>query len=202
MYEKIDNHVEIAQDRQVWQYKKLPNWDALIDIHVSRVQGMEDVQFKFLTDLLLINAVGAQLDLWGEDYNLLREGESDDDFRARILVTINLLRKSGQVSALLTNLQNLVPLNDIALVQVFPLTVLMWIFVDDFGDITSEEAARINSTMQEVKAAGIRLDIGLQLKSTAFIVSKNPAGGLAGEGVATSPAGTDGGAFVKSLNTV
>ena len=71
--------------------------------------------------------------------------------------------------------------------------------MDDFGDLTPEEITRIDLVMQDVKAAGVGLEIGLQLIGNAFIVSDNPAGGPVGQGVATLPDGSDGGAFVKSL---
>lgn len=202
MYEPISDHVEQAKNRAVWQYKEKPNWDALHEIHIQRIQILEDINNRLLVEQSLSNSVGVQLDLLAADYGLLREGRSDEDFRAALRTQINLLYSAGQVNVLLFNLQRLVNDRQVSLNQIFPLALLMWIFVDDFGDITSEEAARINAVMQEIKAAGVRLDIGLQLNATAFIVSDNPAGGPAGQGVATLPDGSDGGAFVKSVTDI
>lgn len=202
MYEPIDDHVDQAKERAVWQYKGKSNWDALHEIHVQRIQILEDLNSRLLVEQSLSNAVGVQLDLFGADYGLSRNGASDEDFRVEIKTKLNLLRSSGQVNVLLFNLQRLVDGRQVSLQQVFPLTLLMWIFVDDFGDITSEEAARINAAMQEIKAAGVGLEIGLQLNASAFIVSDNPLGGPAGQGVATLPDGLDGGAFVKSITDV
>jgi len=203
MYEPIDDHVDQAKGRAVWQYKGKTNWDALHEIHVQRIQVLEDLNNRLLVEQSLSNAVGVQLDLFAADYDILREGKSDEDFRVEIRTKLNLLRSSGQVNVLLFNLQRLVNHGalPVALRQVFPLTVLMWCFVNDFGDITSEEAARVNTAMQEIKAAGVKLEIGLQLNASAFIVSDNPSGGPAGQGVATLLDGSDGGAFVKSIVT-
>ena len=199
MYETIDDHVDQAKSRAVWQYKGKPNWDALHEIHIQRIQILEDLNNRLLVEQSLTNSVGVQLDLFGADYDVFREGRNDDDFRVAIQVKLNLLRSSGQVNILLFNLKRMTNNRPVAIQQVFPLLLLMWIFVDDFNDITSEEADVINTAMQEIKAAGVKLEIGIQLNTSAFIVSDNPAGGPAGQGVATLLDGSDGGAFVKSL---
>ena len=199
MYEPISDHVEQAKNREVWQYKGKPNRDALTEIHVGRIQVLEDINSRLLSEQSLSNSAGVQLDLFGTDYDVFREGRGDEDFRVAIQTKLNLLRSSGQVNILLFNLQRLAGGRQVSLRQVFPLTLLMWIFVDDFGDITGAEAARIDAAMQEIKAAGVGLEIGLQLNATAFIISDNPSGGPAGQGVATLIDGSDGGAFVKSV---
>ncbi len=199
MIQPINDHVDQAKNRAVWQYKGKTNWDALTEVHAERIQVLEDVLEQILKERALSSSVGVQLDRFGADYNIFREGQNDDDFRARINIGINLLRSSGQVNSLLVNLQRLVGTRQIAIQQIFPLTLLMWIFVDDFGEISGDQLNRINLTMQSVKAAGVGLEVGLQLIGNAFIVSDSPSGGAAGEGVATLPDGSDGGAFVKSI---
>lgn len=199
-YTKIDNHAEIAKGRQVYQYKGKENWEKLLTVHVGRLQNIEDVLHDMLTRRNLTNGAGVLLDLEGADLLLTRNpGESDADFLARIQVEINLLKGFGQTPVLISNLTRLIQPLTHSLKQIFPLKILMWIFVDDFGDLTPEEIARIDLVMQDVKAAGVGLEIGLQLIGNAFIVSDNPAGGPAGQGAATLPDGSDGGAFVKSL---
>ena len=200
MYDEINDHVEIALGRQVYQYKEGVNWNKLIQSHVDRYQIQENVQFQLLTERDLTNAVGVQLELLGADYKLTRDGsESDEDFRARIRVEISLLRGNGQVPVLIFSLQRLVEPRAISLNQIFPLKILMWIFVDDFNEITQDEIDRINLTMEDVKAAGVGLDVGLQLNNNVFKVAPTALGGAAGEGVATLIDGSDGGAFVKSI---
>ena len=200
MYDEINDHVEIALGRQVYQYKAGVNWNKLIQSHVERYQIQEDVQFQLLTERDLTNAVGVQLELLGADYKLTRDGsESDEDFRARIRVEISLLRGNGQVPVIIFSLQRLVEPRAISLNQIFPLKILMWIFVDEFNEITQDEIDRINLTMEDVKAAGVGLDVGLQLNNNAFKVAPTASGGAAGEGVATLIDGSDGGAFVKSI---
>ncbi len=75
----------------------------------------------------------------------------------------------------------------------------MQIFVNDFDEFSISDLDVINLTMQSIKAAGVGLEVGLQLIGNVFIVSDNPLGGAAGEGVATLIDGSDGGAFVKSV---
>lgn len=202
MYKPIDDHVDQAKGRAVWQYKGKPNWDALHKIHIQRIQILEDINNRLLVEQSITNAVGKQLNLIADDYGIIRNGKTDEDLRIEIRTKINLLRSSGQVNILLFNLDRMTNGLSVALRQIFPLALLMWIFVDDFGDITNEEAVRINTAMQEIKAAGVGLEIGLQLNATAFIVAPTISGGPAGEGVATLLDGSDGGAFIKSLTDV
>jgi hypothetical protein len=199
MYTKIDNHVEIAKARQVYQYKNLPNWENLLTIHVERLQYLENVYYQLLTERSLSTAVGVQLDLLGLDYNLTRNAsESDEDFRARIGVEISALQSFGQVSVLNTNLLRLVAPRAISLKQIFPLKILMWIFVDDVNEFTTEEEERIERTMQEVKAAGVGLEVFTQL-SAGFQFSSTLLSGDPNRGFATTIGGTDGGAFAKII---
>jgi len=208
MIQPINDHVDQAKKRAVWQYKGKANWDALTEVHAERMQVFEGILEQLLKERSLTNSVGVQLDRYGADYNIFREGQSDDDFRAIINSGINLLRSSGQVNSLLVNLQRLVGerllagKRRVALHQVFPLTVLMWVFVDDFGEISTDKLNKGNLIMQSVKAAGVRLEIGLQLNGSTFkgfIVAPSSSGGADEEGVATLPDGSDGGAFVKSI---
>ena len=195
----ITDHVDAAQDRAVWQYKNKENWDALTEVHAERIQVLEDILEQLLNERSLTNSVGVQLDRFGADFDVFREGDNDPDFRLRIRIKINLLKSAGQVNVLLFNLARLVEPRDVTLDQIFPLLILMRIFVNDFGEFSASDLDMINLTMQSIKAAGVGLEVGLQLIGNAFIVSDNPAGGAAGEGVATLIDGSDGGAFVKSI---
>jgi len=195
----VDTHVQDAKGRAVWQYKNKSEWDALTEIHAERMQVLENVLEQILIERSLTRSIGVQLDRYGADFKVFREGDNDEDFRLRIRVTINILKSFGEVNSLLFNLERLVFPRTVSLNQVFPLLILMFVSVTDFGEISDEALAMVDKTMQLIKAAGVGLEIGLQLVGNAFIVSDNPSGGAAGEGVATLIDGSDGGAFVKSI---
>jgi len=199
MIQPISTHIADAEERSVWQYKNKSEWDALTEIHAERIQVLENVLQQILIERSLSNSVGVQLDRFGADYKIFREGENDDDFRLRIRVEINVIRSFGEVNSLIFNLARLAFPRDVSLKQIFPLLILMRVFVTDFGEISDEKLIMADKTMQAVKAAGVGLEVGLQLIGNAFIVSDNPLGGAAGEGIATLIDGSDGGAFVKSI---
>lgn len=200
MYEKKTDYIEQSKELSVWQYKDKTNWDASREIWAQRIQILEDALHEMLTKRALSTSEGVQLDLWGSNYGLTRNtGETDSEFRTRIIVELNALKSIGQVSSLNFNLARLVFPRAIALRQIFPLHVLMWIFVDDFSEISEADLQTIDNVMQKIKAAGVRLDIGLQLNTPSFTVTDNPVNGASGEGVATLIDGSDGGAFVKSI---
>lgn len=199
MIEPITDHVDQAKGRAVWQYKGKSNWDALSEVHTERIQVLEDILEQVLNERSLTNSVGVQLDRFGADFKVFRDGDNDSDFRLRISIEINLSRSAGQVNVLIFNLARLVSPRDVSLKQIFPLTILMRIFVTDFSEFSVSDLEMINLTMQAIKAAGVGLEVGLELIGNAFIVSDNPSGGPAGQGVATLIDGSDGGAFVKSV---
>lgn len=200
MYEKKTDYIETSKDLAVWQYRDKTNWDAGREIWAQRIQILEDILHEMLNKRALSTSEGVQLDLWGSNYGLTRnENETDAEFRTRILVELSALKSIGQVSSLNFNLSRLVSPRAIALRQIFPLHVLMWIFVDDFSEIPEEDLRTIDTVMQSIHAAGVRLDIGLQLNTSTFTVTDNPLNGTSGEGVATLADGSDGGAFVKSI---
>jgi hypothetical protein len=204
MYEQIDEHTEQAQGREIWQYKNKANWDALTVIEADRTQLIEDVLYQILTERNLEDMVGVQIDKFAEYVNLERGNLNDTDFKARIRLEINTLHSAGQVDILLSNLESLSGLEvaDMRLLQIFPLTLFIYMLVDAYDDLTPEQLLTINIVMQNIRIAGCSLQIGLQLKSSAFILSDNPAGGPAGTGFATLPDGSDGGNFTRNINQI
>lgn len=200
MYTPITDHIEQAKARSVWQYKDKQNWDAGREIYAQRIQILEDTLWKLLTERALSSSVGVQLDLFAADYNIERlSGELDEDLRVRVRIKINLLRSSGQTSVLIFNLNSIASPRQTSLKQIFPLKILCWIFVDDFSEISADELERINNVMQEVKAAGVGLEVNLQLNNTGFLFSFTLSPGTAGRGFATTIGGTDGGAFAELI---
>lgn len=195
MYDQILTHSDDAKNRQVWQYKGKENLDKIIEIHAERIQLLENVLYEVLTKRAISTGSGEQLDRLGEFLDVPRDGVSDGVYRINLSSAASKLRKAGQVEILLDTLRAVTEIDDVSLLQVFPASLLMHVFVDDFTDIENQET--VNTQMQKVKAAGINLDIGLQLNSSVFRFSDSLLGGTAGEGFATTTTSEDGGTFAR-----
>lgn len=197
MYSRNDNHDAEIKERQVWQYKDQEIFNKLLEAYAESRQEYEDILFQLLTERALSNAKGETLDRLGEYYNTKRNGLSDALYRNLLKTILSRLQAAGQVEILLDSLRTLAINQDVALIQVFPATVLMIIFVNGFGQ--SPNPTELNIIMQQVKAAGVKLDIAEQLKTSAFIFSDNVAGGNAGEGFSLFVDGAGGGVFSQIL---
>lgn len=197
MYEQITDHSDAAKDRQVWQYKGKTNFDNLIEIHAERMQKLENVLYDMLTKRAISTAEGIQLDRLGEYLEVDRDGLGDEPYRTQLFSAASKLRKAGQVEVMLSTLRSLTG-KPVSLLQAFPATMLMHVFVDTLGELTDEDL--ISETMQTVRSGGVKLDIGVQLNSTAFVFqSDSILGGSENSGFATLIDGTDGGNFPQLL---
>ncbi len=196
-YEIITTHSDDAKDRQVWQYEESDNFNKLIEIHAERMQILENALYDLLRFRAISTASGIQLDRLGEYYLVTRDGDSDNGYRSRIITEIARVQQAGQVEPILTSLRTLSNQSDVSLLQLFPATLIGYIYVDVFGDIADPDI--LAEIMDGVKAAGVKLDVAVQLKSSAFIFSDSILGGVSGTGFATQLDGSDGGTFARII---
>lgn len=197
MFQKIDDHESEIKARSVWQYKGKEYFDKLRQAYAERTQQYEDIIWQMMVERALSSARGVNLERLGEFYLVERQGLSDGLYRNLIITVRNRFQAAGQNEILLASLRLLSANNNVSLTQVFPATVLMRIFVDDFGD--SPNPIELNIVMQAIKAAGVKLHIGEQLNAPSFVFSDNVAGGDAGHGFSEFADGAGGGAFANIL---
>ena len=197
MYEKITTHVEDAKNRQVWQFAGKEKFETIIEINIERIQDLENIIFDLLAKRSISNSSGAQLDVIGEYLGLERGNLSDERYKADLFSSINKNKSAGQVNVLNTSLKYLTGIDSIILYQLFDGHVMMTVLVDSFDDV--ENQSIIYSTIQEIRAGGINIDITIELKSNYFTFSESLSGGNSGEGFATLLDGSDGGIFTRLL---
>lgn len=81
-----DAFVDKAIDRLPEMYKNSENVKKFIEIESERFKSIYDISISVAEALLLTNASGSILDDIGREFNLYREGDSDDNFRLRIQI--------------------------------------------------------------------------------------------------------------------
>ena len=108
---KITDHVALALDRLMEQYRGLPNFTSLISLLVQQIQDAEDAGFPLdqkrqLFDGAIYRATGAQLDGIGEIVGVKRSGLGDPEYLIFILGTIakNFSDTTRQTMATIVNI--------------------------------------------------------------------------------------------------
>ncbi len=84
----ITDHFERGLDRLIEQFRELPNLEALLEALIIPIQELEDVIFDMLDSRSIFNAMGLQLDLYGDLLNKARAGLADDEYRIVLLAKV------------------------------------------------------------------------------------------------------------------
>lgn len=194
MTEKIENHVEQAKARQTQFFKNKENIDKILELQANRMQLLENILFRFLSELSLDSAVGAQLDGIGTYYGDqgLRNGRADEDYRAVLKVLPQKIRQAGQHEVLINAFLTLVP-NTTKIIHAYyyPRACSFIAKVDSYDLVTNKND--VDDQMQAIRAQGVNLDVGLTLNSGAFQLSGDPSGSVpTGTGLSNSTSGNGG----------
>ena len=126
MTEKIDNHVEQAEDRLVTQYKNKTNFKDIIDVFAQRDQDLEDVFDDLLNDRNLYTAEGEQLDKLGEILDTPRQSLGDDDYRGLLFIKIGQYNSSGTIEEIINLANAFVRPEKLDYIEYFPATFALY----------------------------------------------------------------------------
>lgn len=146
------------------QFKNKTGWTSFLASVMPEFQAIEDVLENLLNDLNIDDAVGDQLDTWGEILRVSRSGTTDAIFRIRLKAAIFRYVSSGKWEEILQGFTILTNPRYVQAEEVFPGAVnLTAVGADDPVAIDASETV---NAMQSVKAAGVRI--------TALIVASDP----------------------------
>lgn len=98
---KITDVVAAALAELPAQFRNSANLRALLSLLVRPLQELEDDGCSVLEDMLVSNAEGVNLEIYGEITGVARDGRSDDDYRALILTKIGSDNSSGTPNSIL-----------------------------------------------------------------------------------------------------
>lgn len=161
--EKITDHQTRAKNRLPGFMQGATNIESFIDALVAECQTLETVFCQLLDERHLSVAIGKQLDGIGEILDLDREvAEIDGDYRARLIAKSGQLTRGGEIETLLSTFVSLTGLtapDELSLSEIFPCFVIMTWLTDVVDDLDPVLDAELISTMNAVRAAGVRLDL-------------------------------------------
>jgi len=159
MIDEITDHAQQAKNRLPRHLDGATQFNALIDILGSRIQGLETELFNLLDERFLTVAVGVQLDGLGQILDLDREvGQSDAAYRQALIGVTGQLSLSGQIEPLITVFDNLTSAAFIFISEFYPAGVLMVAHYDADAEDPVIDVGIVEA-MAAAKAAGVELDL-------------------------------------------
>lgn len=183
-----DDHYAESLTMLLEQFKGKASIAALLASSMTQVQELEDEAFNVLTLRALDVAEGAQLDAIGTIVNLLRDGLTDTEYRARLRIQILINLSSGTAADVLEVFRQLVPTGALLWTDNHPAA-----FTLDIGTATLS-GAQLAVILQRVKAAAVRALLVYGEPGDAPFFSFGPDPDLNGD-----TEGFDTGAFVSVL---
>ena len=150
---KIPNHVDQAKARLATEFRQTLI-EAMLESFVLQIQDLETVNCELIEERDCQTAVGVQLDKVGDIVGELRNGRDDDDYRQGIKAQICINNSKGTHNDILVCFQLLTQCDEIQLTPYFP--AVLCLFAD--CDLSGLNVAQLYDDMQQVVAAGVRLD--------------------------------------------
>ena len=148
------NHLDIALGNLLQQYKDKPKIVGLASAIIGPLQPIEDAFFGMLTLRSINYAVGIQLDKLGVIVGQPRNGLTDEPYRSRIKIRILQNISQGEPDTLIAVYQALTNSDYVLFQENYPAGLNMF----SGGDIPAGQETIIWQNIQEVAAAGVRVD--------------------------------------------
>ena len=166
--EDIDNHQEVADSRLPSQYASAPGvypnkwgadqisgWEGTIYSLVGPAQTLEDIMEQVLTERSLSASEGVNLDKIGEIVGVDRQGDSDGDYKDKIVGKIAENNSDGTARDLIEITTILLgdELVRVIIAEDFPAKIRIYVFVNG----TDHNPVGLLESLQRAKAAGVGL---------------------------------------------
>jgi hypothetical protein len=174
----ITNHIQLALDRSLTQYKGKPKHEAFIEAFSQQVQDLEDAVFFMVDARVIDNAVGVQLDKMGEIVGLTRQGADDDFYRVLLYVKIGQNTSQGNPEKV-TNIYKL--LTGATLAHYINLNNGSVMLGANVG-IPEDSVSFVYRNMELVIAGGVRIDHMVCFDATDPFAFAGPNTDAPGEG--------------------
>jgi len=101
------DHVEQGMSRLITQWKDKPVIVALLKSYLIQHNEIENACFQLLENRSIYNAAGVNLDIIGALFGVRREGMSDEEYRAIILLRISQLNVDGTTEVFMNVLRGI-----------------------------------------------------------------------------------------------
>ncbi len=161
--------------------KSAENVNGLINAIIPEIQELHDAQSDVYSLINIFEAVGLQLDnIYGEILNTPRlTGQTDDDYRADLLIAFAKSVRSGEISAMKAAYKDLADTTNALLFEQNPASFSMQANVSVIPDASG--LARIRDVLTELKQGGNTMILSITDSATPFTLGTgSPSLGLTG----------------------
>lgn len=151
---RIDNHIEIARDNLLAQYKDAPNLGSILDSFIKQVQDLENASWDLFEGRWVDSAQGQTLDDFGTIVGQERLGFDDDFYKILLYAKIGENVSQGETTRVVDVYKIITRATRAELQEHYPAGVML---LSD-GEINPITANFIWERLQRVVGAGIRVD--------------------------------------------
>lgn len=134
--------------------KGKPNMEAILDALGVQAEDLAVAFSELNVDRRVSAAFGQQLDVLGAIVGEAREGDADDDYRARISAKILINNSSGGPEELYAIFDWVRPAGTV--MQIQPWFPAGFVFLLSGAVVSEAEATRLSSILRRSRAAGVR----------------------------------------------
>lgn len=155
MIETTDTLVDEALGKLLGQFKGRARIEALLAILAQPFQDLEDSARQLLTQRLVDNAVGEQLDVLGRIVRQPRDGRDDDTYRLWIRARTKLNLSSGTGPQILEIVALVLPDNEFHLINSPPASFSL----EAHGAVDVALVEAVAEILREAADAGVRSEL-------------------------------------------
>lgn len=155
---KITDFLAQAKSRLLEQYKNKPNIENVLSIYSEQFDALETAFFQIDVARFVPTAIGVQLDQIGEIVGQPRNGITDDDrYRVLIYARIGINISEGEIERIIDVFKLITESEYVHLINLDHAHIQL--LSTDIGQFADQDAVNfIYSVMQQVVAAGVRID--------------------------------------------
>lgn len=190
---RIENWDEVSRNRLLEQYKGKANFEKLVSAIAGEIQILEDVTADISLKKLSVSADGAYLNQLGAFLKVYREGDTDDDFRTRIVARIFQYNSMGTPEDMIQIFKLLMRARYVVYREQYPAGVFLTAV--DASPLGS--TAIIKQSLELAKPAGVSIDYIATLSGQAFSFAEDPDPNGLGFGTLSDP--TVGGVMARII---
>jgi len=176
------------------QFKEQTNWLKLFNALAGTgksMQLLEDSAFALWQQRAsLTNATSGRLDQWGEVVGLPRQGWTDDSYRARILVWLQVLRSQGTPEQLIRIVKDMTGSADVRYWET-PVASFSFQYTGDLYSSDPVLALDVAVYVDKARPSGVGIGQVISLPTVPFLFGAVGANGFSETGTERGLLGTD-----------
>lgn len=191
---QITDHVDQALARRTSLWTESDDIEWFLSAAGEQIQELEDTIIDLVNDRWLSTAEGAQLDLLGGILNIIRNANTDDEYRRRLKAAVVRYKSSGRAEEVISAFILLVDANRVILTEVFPAEVNVAVS-GSIGLVGT--SGELENAINDVLAAGVSLGAVILADDVPFVFQGYPF--PEGKGYSSIAAPASGGRYATLL---